>query len=216
MTTKTPLTKPGIPTGSKTAPGKPQGVKNKTIEAAKVQTPAADPVGSKMAPKTPPVEIPKHDPKKSQDGKKNKYLVIHCSASNLPKHDDISVIDAWHKQRGFKGVGYHFFITSNGTLQAGRPLDDDPVIEKEEIGAHVLGVNLESIGVCLSGIDSNDFTKAQFKTLKDLIDRLLETMDFEIVGHNFFTRLKTCPNFDWRSWVKKNYPDKYPSQEVLE
>lgn len=179
--------------------------------------------GSKKSPDfkpkhiTPPggkINIPPDDPTKKDEGKTIKYLVVHCSASNLPSHDNAATIDAWHKERGFKGIGYHYFIRRDGTLETGRPLDDDPVLEREEIGAHTLGVNTGSIGVCLSGIDINDFTAAQFKTLEDLINELLSKgIKFEVTGHNFFTDKKDCPCFDWRSWVKSVFPELYPKRE---
>jgi len=157
------------------------------------------------------INLPEHDPGKPQEGRKIEFLVIHCSASNLPKHDNAATIDAWHKERGFKGIGYHFFIRHDGTLETGRPLDDDPILEREEIGAHTLGINKSSIGVCLSGIDSNDFTPAQFKTLSRLVETLEEKgIEFKIAGHNFFTDKKSCPNFDWREWVTDNFPEKLP------
>jgi N-acetylmuramoyl-L-alanine amidase len=160
------------------------------------------------------IQVPKNEPGSPQDGKPIKYLVVHCSASNLPSHDNAATIDAWHKERGFKGIGYHYFIQSDGTLETGRPLDDDPVLEREEIGAHTLGVNENSIGVCLSGIDINDFTVAQFKTLEDLITELLSRgIKFEVAGHNFFTDKKDCPCFDWRQWVKSVFPELYPKRE---
>lgn len=150
---------------------------------------------------------------------------IHCSASNLRKHDNISVIDRWHKARGFKmrkplvkeleSVGYHYFIQANGKVQRGRRLDDDSILEWDEIGAHVLGKNRRLIGICLHGIDATDFTKAQFKTLEKLLPELpnFDKGFFKIYGHNYFTDKKTCPNYDWRAWVKDVFPDKLPDKE---
>jgi N-acetylmuramoyl-L-alanine amidase len=146
---------------------------------------------------------------------KIEYLVLHCSASNLVAHDDIKIIDQWHKDRGFKGVGYHFFIKRDGEIQKGRPLDEDPILEANEVGAHTLGINKRSIGVCLSGLQESDFTPDQFAALTGLIKHLLETMDFKIAGHNYFTDLKSCPNFPWRPWILKNFPDQDPGSDKL-
>lgn len=58
-------------------------------------------------------------------------IVLHCSDSSNSDHNDISVIDAWNKDRGFlrkripanavnkqeKSGGYHFFIKKDGTIQ---------------------------------------------------------------------------------------------------
>ena len=169
---------------------------------------------------TPPIEDSKEDndginylPRRNEKGDLLiDGAVVHCSASNLPKHDDIKVIDTWHKARGWKGVGYHFFIKRDGTVQSGRPLDDDPYLESEEIGAHVLGANRRTVGICLSGIDQNDFTEAQFNALAETIKKevLAVNSKAEIYGHNYFTEAKSCPNFPWFEWVKKHFPKNAP------
>lgn len=116
-------------------------------------------------------------------------IIVHCSDSDFASHDDISVIDNWHKARGWVGVGYHYFIKSDGTVQKGRP--------DEAQGAHVSGHNHDSIGICLHG--RKTFTDAQFYSLKALLYDLmirhnLRTTD--IYGHRDFDSKKTCPNFD--------------------
>ena len=116
-------------------------------------------------------------------------IVIHCSDSDIPAHDDISVIRSWHIERGFRDVGYHFFINKSGNVQLGRPV--------HETGAHVKGHNSNSIGICLHGRDG--FTPEQFSTLRELVNELkselgLDTMD--IVPHRDLDNKKTCPNFN--------------------
>lgn len=142
-------------------------------------------------------------------------LVIHCSASNLKKHDNAATIDLWHKRRGWKGIGYHWFIRSDGKLETGRPIDSDPYLDADEMGAHVLGENRNYFGVCLHGLQATDFTPAQFITLAKLIENeiLSKNEDAEILGHNYFTDKKTCPNFDWKAWVKLHFPKNYPVEK---
>ena len=129
-------------------------------------------------------------------------IILHNSDSDNPAHDDISVIDRWHKERGWKGVGYHWFITSKGKLQYGRPIGD--------IGSHVLGHNRDSLGICLHGRDK--FHPAQFGTLR----KLLESINFvirvdKVYGHRDFDSGKTCPNFDYKTIL--GY-DNYVEREV--
>lgn len=53
-----------------------------------------------------------------------------------------------HLQRGFRDIGYHFYITRDGVLHHCRPVS--------EIGAHVRGFNRHSIGICYEGgLDEN-------------------------------------------------------------
>ncbi|MFP4365509.1 MAG: N-acetylmuramoyl-L-alanine amidase [Bacteroidales bacterium] len=114
-------------------------------------------------------------------------IIVHCSDSDNPTHDDISVIDQWHKQRGWKGVGYHYFIASDGEIQYGREL--------HEIGAHVRGHNRDSIGICLHG--KTEFTHKQFQSLRTLLEAFDLTMNIaDVYGHRDFDKNKTCPNFD--------------------
>lgn len=119
-----------------------------------------------------------------------KKIVIHCSDSDHKDHDDISVVDSWHRQKGWKMVGYHFFIKKDGTVQEGRPIG--------MVGAHVEGHNRDSIGICLSG--KTNFTGHQFLAASDLVDRLRVTHGIRlsaIYAHRDLDKHgKTCPNFD--------------------
>lgn len=132
-------------------------------------------------------------------------IIIHCSASDDPGHDNLEAIKDLHTSppskvfkwgkyttngRGWSDVGYHFFISKNGVLFNGRP--------ENIIGAHARGHNRDSIGICLSG-ERNLPTAEQGKTLekicKDLCKRYaLSKMD--IIGHKDLDNKKTCPNFD--------------------
>lgn len=58
-------------------------------------------------------------------------------------------INEWHKNNGWAGIGYHFVIRKDGTIEQGRPVDT--------VGAHAYGENGHTIGVHLSG----DFQQAQ-------------------------------------------------------
>jgi len=114
-------------------------------------------------------------------------MIIHCSDSDIKSHDNVETIREWHKQRGWKDVGYHFFIQKNGTIEKGRPI--------EVQGAHCAGQNKDSIGICLSG--SKEFTNDQFISLGSLLQVLqLEFGDMSVHPHRQFNDTKTCPNFD--------------------
>jgi hypothetical protein len=116
-------------------------------------------------------------------------LILHCSDSDNPLHDDISVIKQWHLERGFIDVGYHFFIKKDGTIQIGRPI--------YMIGAHCAGQNLSSLGICFSG--KTAFTAKQFKAAKQLCISLRDNYkikEIDVYLHNHFNKNKTCPNFN--------------------
>lgn len=132
-----------------------------------------------------------------------KKIIIHCSDSDNPAHDDISVIRKWHiEERGFIDVGYHYFITKNGEIQKGREL--------WQVGAHCKGHNEDSIGICLSG--KLKFERCQFKSCVFLIRDLDDILKIRrgnkyyreyVFPHNYFDKNKTCPNFDLRKTIFK-------------
>lgn len=84
--------------------------------------------------------------------------VIHHTASG-----DVSVktIDQWHKERGWDGIGYHYIIRTDGTIEEGRSI--------EKKGAHAKGRN-HFIGIALCGYD--EFTEKQISSLKSLLKKL--------------------------------------------
>jgi hypothetical protein len=112
--------------------------------------------------------------------------------------------------------GYHFlilngkvepdkyFMTLEGSIECGRDLDSD--------GAHCLGYNETSIGVCLVGDGPDSFVIDQFSSLKKLLQELCIKYSIpveNILGHGETEsgkkEGKSCPNFsvaDIRMWLK--------------
>jgi len=127
------------------------------------------------------------------------YIIIHCSAT--PPSMDIGApeIDQWHRQRGWRGIGYHYVIRRDGTRESGRP--------ETRAGAHAHGYNTKSLGICMvGGIDEdgnpeNNFTEDQWGALFQLIYELLDRYPTaKIIGHNEVSN-KACPSFDVQTWV---------------
>ena len=86
-------------------------------------------------------------------------IFVHCSASDVASHDDISVIRRWHVvDNGWSHVGYHFFINKNGDIQEGCALDQIPIAQK--------GHNNGSIAICVHGLKKSLFTKQQMDSGK--------------------------------------------------
>lgn len=156
------------------------------------------------------------------DRKINK-IIIHCSAS---EYGDADLIDMWHKERGWKGIGYHYVIlneyrTSYSYDKNMGSVESLGVVEKgrldDKIGAHVRGMNRDSIGICLIG--NKDFHEKQILLLKDLCRRLIIRHHLtykDVMGHyecpTGKAQGKTCPNIDMDdfrkslrryNWIKK-------------
>lgn len=126
-----------------------------------------------------------------------KEIIIHCSASDWGNAD---VIDEWHRERGFDEIGYHFVIM-NGKVSSDskyRKAKDGMIEQGRDIevqGAHCLGHNSYSIGICLIGNEA--FTAEQlFTSLPFLLGELMQTYSLsksDIHCHYEFSN-KTCPN----------------------
>lgn len=124
-----------------------------------------------------------------------KYIIVHCSATPRGRDIGAAEIRTWHRQRGFKDIGYHFVIRLDGTIEPGRPLG--------EPGAHCSGKNACSVGICyVGGVEADCRTPADTRTpaqkaaLSELIARLRELFpDAEVRGHRDFAA-KACPSFD--------------------
>jgi N-acetylmuramoyl-L-alanine amidase len=117
-------------------------------------------------------------------------LIVHASATPNDRNVTAKDIDIWHKQRGFKKIGYHFVILRDGTIEEGRNIN--------EIGAHVRGHNRYTIGVCLigAGYSLDDFTKEQKKSLIKVTNNMITLFpNITIHGHREYSN-KSCPGFD--------------------
>lgn len=134
--------------------------------------------------------------------KETNYIIIHCSATRPSQDIGFKEINRWHIERGFLNCGYHFIIKRNGIIEDGRTTDS--------VGAHTLGRNHDSIGICMVGGVSQDnikiwednFEPEQWESLKRLVYGLHEEYPkAEIKGHYHFTHDKKCPSFDVDDWA---------------
>lgn len=130
-------------------------------------------------------------------------LILHCSATQADMDVGVAEIDVWHKARGWNRIGYHFVIRRNGEVESGRPIED--------IGAHAVGFNRTSLGICLVGgvrrvhqrlVAEDNYTPAQWTALRALvIDLLARFPDARVIGHRDVQRHKDCPSFDVSAWL---------------
>ena len=124
-------------------------------------------------------------------------IVIHCSATRSDRPFPLEAVIACHRARGFATIGYHYYLTRDGTVHAGRPLYQE--------GAHVTGHNRRSIGICYEGgltpdgIPADTRTEAQKESLLKLLHRLkTDYPQARIVGHHDLDPRKACPCFEVR------------------
>ena len=148
-------------------------------------------------------------------------LVIHCSATREGQNIKASDIDKWHKEKGWKMIGYNYVVDLDGTIEVGRPLTMAGAHLNEK-GFSGKPYNLHSIGICyIGGLDKkgkpkDTRTKKQKRALHNLIYSLVMQYPIvEIIGHRDASPdlnndgqitqnewVKTCPCFD----VASEYP----------
>lgn len=92
-------------------------------------------------------------------GNKPKKLVIHHLATTNPESPQD--IHKMHLDRGWSGIGYHFYIRKDGTIYRGRP--------ENVIGAHARGGNYNTLGICIEGdFEKNGLNEVQKNSLINL------------------------------------------------
>jgi N-acetylmuramoyl-L-alanine amidase len=130
------------------------------------------------------------------------FIAVHCAAT--PPTLDIGKyeIDRWHRAQGWLGIGYHYVIRRDGTVEEGRPVDT--------AGAHVANFNHNSVAICLvGGVDAankpeDNFTPEQKQSLVDLLKTLKGMYpQAKIQGHRDFPNVKkACPSFSVADLLK--------------
>ncbi|MDU0343905.1 N-acetylmuramoyl-L-alanine amidase, partial [Bosea rubneri] len=125
-------------------------------------------------------------------------IVWHCAATREGQDFTVADIRAWHKQRGFSDVGYHYIVYRDGRIMLGRPVGQQ--------GAHCAdgGKNRGTIGCCYIGGVAGDGqmpkdtrTPAQRASMLWLTQQLIAQHRGikRVTGHNDYTNAKACPSF---------------------
>jgi len=127
-------------------------------------------------------------------------IIVHHVARNHSFYQ----VNAYHKKLWhFKSklgwyIGYQWFIDNSGKLYQGRREDEE--------GAHKIGWNKKSVGVCLRGnLESTKPTKQQLKTLEKLLNNIRMRWDIpreNVYGHRELSKT-LCPGKYLMPFIKK-------------
>lgn len=135
-------------------------------------------------------------------------IIVHCAATRpdwmagRPIAEKVAEIRRWHLANGWNDIGYHWILDRDGIVLAGRP--------ETVVGAHTVGKNSGTLGLCLLGGHgsaetdrfADHFTGKQDITLRQMIDAIsLRTAISKISGHNEYAA-KACPGFDVSTWFR--------------
>lgn len=121
---------------------------------------------------------------------KTDKIVIHHTGN--PTDDNLSAIaiHSSHQAQGWSGIGYHYVVRKDGTVEEGRP--------HWTIGAHAYGDNNHTIGIHVCGnFEIGQPTDAQIESLAMLISGLaydygLPINDQTVVAHRDLMPTACC------------------------
>ena len=108
-------------------------------------------------------------------------IVIHHTGSVRDVDFGAEKIHEMHVNQGWAGIGYHFVIRKDGTVERGRP--------EWAVGSHAYGHNGHTLGIHLSGdFNAAQPTEKQIEHCAILVANLCEDYDIptdrdHIVGH---------------------------------
>ena len=132
-----------------------------------------------------------------QNKRKITEIIVHCTATPEGKDFTVADIRRWHLQRGFNDIGYHWVIYRDGSVHSGRDISKS--------GAHAVGWNANSIGICYIGGCATDGktpkdtrTPQQKTALLKLVKELCKTYHIpanRVLGHRETGANKGCPSF---------------------
>lgn len=139
--------------------------------------------------------LPRHSTKKYETRALSAItaLAIHHSAASgeIPPHN----VAAYHVSRDWPGIGYHFYITADGTIYQCNRL--------ESVSYHVGMANTYTAGICLAGrfMDGAAPPEGQMAAAVHLVAYLTQKLNIRlenVMGHRELPQTQTvCPGSDW-------------------
>lgn len=141
----------------------------------------------------------KHNGNWSYRNNTSEIILHHAEAS----HASVEDINQWHLERGWAGIGYHFYIRKDGRIYRGRP--------EWAVGAHAQGHNKRSVGICCEGSYMTEtMPQAQFDALVGLVrEEMTKYPGAKVLRHRDVNSTD-CPgaNFPWVALLAALSPEK--------
>ena len=112
------------------------------------------------------------------------HIILHHAAAKTCSADDIH---RWHLDNGWAGIGYHFVVRKDGSVYRGRA--------ENAVGAHAVGYNNMSIGICFEGNYDQEQTMpdAQLKAGQELVAYLKARYPDAKPGAHRYYGSTACP-----------------------
>ena len=109
-------------------------------------------------------------------------VLHHAEASSCSVQD----VHSWHRNQGWAGIGYHYFVRKNGEIFKGR--------EDNWIGSHCLGHNQNTLGICFEGaFNKETMGQTQINAGKELVSYLKSKYGISKVYRHKDLNSTDCP-----------------------
>lgn len=151
--------------------------------------------------------------------RKIENLIYHWAAASSPDVD-VNTIRGWHvKGNKWRDIGYHRVILHpshsrfaknpaelwSDLVKQGRPLDDDLYLEANEKGAHALGYNHNSVGICVVAGPNLPVTDLQIEAIREtalILSQRFQVKTKNIICHRDVNATQ-CPGLDIYRVIKE-------------
>ena len=132
-------------------------------------------------------------------------ILLHNSGVSVLQ--SIEVIHNYHKNKGWAGIGYHYYVRKNGSVYRGRP--------ENMAGAHCPGVNSTSIGICAEGnFNEETMSDVQRQAIIELVKDIKSRYDIKwIKGHREILAT-SCPGANFPLEEIKNAVENIEDKEI--
>ena len=134
----------------------------------------------------------------------DEIILHHAEASRA----SVEEVNRWHLERGWTGIGYHFYVRKDGKVYRGRP--------EWAVGAHAQGHNSRAVGICCEGSYMTEtMPRAQFDALVGLVrEEMAKYPGAKVLRHKDVNETD-CPgvNFPWAEVQQFAEPEKSAKKE---
>jgi N-acetylmuramoyl-L-alanine amidase len=141
-------------------------------------------------------------------------FVVHWTETPTNKNIGSEEINKIHTELGFEGIGYHYVIRRDGSLQRGRPINLEG--EHADVNEH----DKRSIGIVFVGginVPSGTPNIQDFVSVQSLTRSQINTFDHfcrsffsvfpggQALGHNDLDKNQNDPGFDVKAYARSNF-----------
>ena len=132
-------------------------------------------------------------------------IVLHNSGVTVLQ--SVETIHNYHKNKGWAGIGYHYYVRKDGSIYRGRP--------ENMAGAHCPSVNSTSIGICAEGnFNEENMTEVQKQAIIDLIKDIKSRYNIKwIKGHREILAT-SCPGTNFPLGEIVNAVENIENEEI--